>query len=47
METEKFLNGHYSFDGYTGTEIFYDNETGQKFSIKLLCHEISNLAKPF
>ena len=36
METEKFLNGHYSFDGYTGTEIFYDNETGQKFSMKTL-----------
>ena len=26
MNTEKFLNGHYTFDGYTSTRIFYDNE---------------------
>ena len=28
MATDKFLNGHYSFDGYTSTAIFFDDETG-------------------
>ena len=27
MATSKFLNGHYSFDGYTSTRILFDNET--------------------
>ena len=27
MVTDKFLNGHYSFDGYTSTRIFFDNAT--------------------
>ena len=27
MATDDFLNGHYSFDGYTGSRIFLDNET--------------------
>ena len=27
MATNKFVNGHYSFDGYTNTKIFFDNTT--------------------
>ena len=35
MATEKFLNGHYSFDGYTGSRIFLDNNT-QLWRLELL-----------
>ena len=27
MATDKMINGHYSFDGYTTTRILYDNVT--------------------
>ena len=27
MATHEFLNGHYSFDGYTNTKIFFENVT--------------------
>ena len=27
MATNKFVNGHYSFDGYTNTKIYFDNTT--------------------
>ena len=27
MATNEFVNGHYSFDGYTNTKIFFDNTT--------------------
>ena len=35
MATDKFLNGHYSFDGYTGSRIFFDNNT-QLWRLELL-----------
>ena len=35
MATNKFLNGHYSFDGYTSTRILFDNTT-QLWRLELL-----------
>ena len=35
MATNKFLNGHYSFDGYTSTRIIFDNVT-QLWRLELL-----------
>ena len=35
MATDKFINGHYSFDGYTNTKIFFDNST-RKWRMELL-----------
>ena len=35
MATDKFINGHYSFDGYTTTRIIFDNAT-QVWKMELL-----------
>ena len=35
MATSTFINGHYSFDGYTSTRIFFDNGT-QLWRLELL-----------
>ena len=35
MATDKFLNGHYSFDGYTNSRITFDNKS-QLWLLELL-----------
>ena len=41
MSTDRFLNGHYSFDGYTTTRIFFDN-TVQLWKMELLSDQRIN-----